>query len=535
MSGSERRPRAWPLLLVAPALALACLRAMQIRSAAHQLYSGEAASVGRLQWELAQGTFSFEGFGPFVAEYSYQYFAQGTAALQALAWALSPLFGHSLAAQWAASVLLECGGVLALTWLLSRFTTWPLALLGPVALLFPPKFVTVFALRPFGNHSEFLWVPLLLAGWVSTQPQERRRAALEACLVGAGGAVGFALYRLNALPVAALLVVLMMCRERRRWWLGGLVALSAAAVAALLFASIGLRPWGMGDGALGAMLAERPGGYTVAESAAFALRRGVPASSFGDGGYLHRGLLALCVLAAARSWTPWGRSDDRARRDIARFASLWAALALAFPIVAGAGNDRYFIGAWAAATLCLLVQLGSPDRRVRGAALVLVLLLSLAGAIQALQFVDPGTWDRELPDHDLWFVLELDTLDADELPLYRRIIDEGRGNAHIGRASHFPSVRCPRWPGSGQERPRPSEDHCSGYEPGELDRLFEGIADEFEEAEQRRVALREAGRGIWIRSDRELSRVQEALAGLEPGLAEAVLSGARDEARRCAP
>ncbi len=519
-----------PLLLFAPAAALACLRALQIRSCGQQLYSGEAASIGRLQWELAQGAFQFDGLGSFFADYSYQYFAQGTALLQGLAWALSPLFGHTLVAQWAASVLLECCGVFALTWLLSRVLSAPMAASTAVLFVLGPKFATVFALWPYGNHSEFVALPALLGVWLASRPEEARRGAAQAVAVGVGCAALFFAYRLAALPVAAGVVVLAASGSPRRRLLAALVAGSAAVAAAGLFAGIGLRPWGMGDGALSAMLAERPGGHGVGETVAFAWRRGVPAGGPLEGA-LHRLVLLAAVAAAALCWTPWSL-EEGARREVGRFASLWACLAVGFPIVAGAPMGRYFIGAWVAATLCLVLHVGSPRVGVARAAVASVAVLSLLGLVAALGFVAPSTWDRDLPDHDLWFVLQVDTLDADELPFYRRILDDGRGNDLVGRASHVPSSRCPRWPGSGAEAPRPKANHCSGWEAGDLDELIAGVAGSTVDAQARRAALREVGRGVWIRSDRDLERVADALTGVDASSAEAVLWGARDEARR---
>ena len=50
--------------------------------------------------------------------------------------------------------------------------------------------------------------------------------------------------------------------------------------------------------------------------------------------------------------------------------------------------------------------------------------------------------------------------------------------------------------------------------------------------DERRRALMDVGRGAWIRSNRKLAAVEAAIEGTSPGLAAAVMAGARDEARR---
>ncbi|MCO4773065.1 MAG: hypothetical protein KDA24_23730, partial [Deltaproteobacteria bacterium] len=157
------RSRLRAAAVLGPMLVLVCCRGLVLRSAAHQLYAGEAAGVGRLQWALSQGTFEWHGPARFVVEHTYQYFAQGTAFLQVVAAALSPFFGHTFTAQAAAAIALEALGVGLFAWLLLRITAPAGAALGAVALALPPRFTATFALQPYGNHTEYLWVPLAAA------------------------------------------------------------------------------------------------------------------------------------------------------------------------------------------------------------------------------------------------------------------------------------------------------------------------------------------------------------------------------------
>ncbi len=513
--------------VLGPAVLGLALHAAMLRSVAAQLYSGEAAGVGRLQWELTQGTFAWDGLARFVLDHTYQYFAQGTAALQAVAFLLSPLLGHTLVAQHAAALVLQACGVMAFAAALLRVTSPGVAALGALVLVLPPTFVATFGLMPYGNHTEFLWVPLLLALAVAAPPERRTWPAAAA--LGAFMALGQVLYRLDGLASVAALVVLAWGRDRRSWGIALLAGASGLLVSALAFRPLGLSPLGMNPEALGSFPSPRPQLDALLANLTFALQRGIPTLPLGpDGGALHRGLLLVAAGLAAAAWRP---GSPGPHRDLSRFASLWAALALAAPVVTNNPFPRYFVHAFVALSLCLVLQLGGPRAGLRRAALAAVVLLALAGAVRAVPFVAPSTWDRPMPDHALWFALEVDALDADEQPFYARILREGRGSPWVGRSSHHSSNLCPRWPGTGPEAPAPTADHCAGWQPGELATV---VADVVRRTtpETRQAALEDLGRGAWIRSNRDLLRTARAVEGAEAAAVEAVLRGARDEARR---
>lgn len=516
--------------VLGPVVLLLTLRAAMLRSSTHQLYSGEAAGVGRLQWELSQGAFEWHGPMRFVLEHTYQYFAQGTAFLQAVAVLFAPVFGHSLLAQHAAAIALEALFVGLVALVLLRITTPGFAALGGVAVAVSPKFVATFALMPYGNHTEFLWVPMLMALFLVGRPAEERPWWV-ALPLGALLGAGYVLYRLDALACVALLAVLLASRARSRWVLAGLSAALAAATAAATFHPLALTPLGMSTEGLGSFPADGPRLDRVMETLGFAWERGLPAVRLGGSGLLHRLALLLAFAVAAWSWRPGQRGP---RAELARFASLWGALALAAPIATGSGMPRYFIHAWGALTLCLLLLMAAERPAVRRGAASVVLVLSLVGLAEACTLVDRSTWDRPFPSHALWFVLEVDTLDGDELPYYQRLLDEGRGTSWIGRGSHHPSNECPRWPGTGPEPARPAEDHCAGWGEGELRGVLENVVRDAP-SDGRDQALMDAGRGAWIRSNRDLSRVRIAVRGLDPSIVEWVVRGAQDEARRWEP
>ncbi|MCO4769328.1 MAG: hypothetical protein KDA24_04805, partial [Deltaproteobacteria bacterium] len=345
---------------------------------------------------------------------------------------------------------------------------------------------------------------------------------------------------LNALPALALIAVLAARGGRASLGSAAAVAGVTGGVAALLFWPLGLSPLGWDPGGLGSFPADGPRWERAIDTLHFAWVRGLDGVRLGDDlGRTHRVLLLLGVLGAALSWMPARESsppspgaDARvARRDIARFASLWAVLALAAPVLTGNGTPRYFIPAFAACTLSLASHLSSSRHGLQAVAGGALLALAVLGGREVTPLIDPGVWSREMPRHDLWFVLELDTLDADELPYYRRILTEGRGSPWVGRSSHHASNRCGRWPGTGPGHAPPDIDHCQGWGPGELATVVADVQRRTTEADRRR-ALMDLGRGAWIRSNRALAEVARAIEGTDPTLAEPVLAGARDEARR---
>lgn len=526
------------LAILFPALLLGLIRALQIRSAAHQLYAGEAAGLGRLGWELSQGSFEWLGGSRFVSEYTNMYYEQGTIGLQVVALAFAPLFGHSLAAQWAAAALLESLAVLALTALLMRLTSSRLALLGSLVLVLPASFVLSFALFPYGSHTEYLWVPLGVAWWLGSRDLDERSVYWGTAL-GLFLAGGLWLYRFNGLTALVLFCVVVCSRSRRRWMLAGLMTLVAILAGRAMFEPFGMTFFGMYANPDESIQGIFPGDAValnhLAESLTIAWTSGLPAhETLGLSGALHKTLMLGSVLLAGFSWFSAPPESDRARRrhQVARFASLWAALALAAPVLTGSLLPSYFIQGYVAAHLCFVLGLASPKPWIRRLVACVLLVLAVQGGRQAVGYIDLSTWDQELPDYDLRFVLDVRSLDADELPYYRRIIREGRGSHWIGLSSYFPSRLCLRWAGTRGEAPRPSNDHCQGWEHTELGALVADVTSRTVGSRDRDAAFNEIGRGVWIRSNRDMDAVRRATREFPPEASVPILRGATDEERR---
>lgn len=506
------------------ALAVLAARAVLYRAAAHRFYSGEATGVGRLQWEISQGHVPWQDPATFVVDHTYQYFAQGTVLLQAVAWLLSPVFGPTLTAQVAAATLLEAAGVACFAAAVARTVSARAAAVAVLPLVFAPEFVSTFAIQPYGNHTEFVWVGTVAAFVFAAgrAPADRSWPGLLALAALLG--LGCVLYRLNVVVAIAAVATLAAGR-------GGLRAVPVAAVAFLLaagtFTWLGLSPLGWSE-SLDSFPAAGPRWAEAPDALAFLWERGLDAVRVGpDGGRLHRVVLLSAVAGATAAW--WRDGADDGRGELARFAALWALGSLALPVVSGSALPRYFIPAWTACNLCLAVHLGSERLWVRRGAGAALGLTALLGLVQVAPLVLQGQARAPLPRADLWWFLEVDTLDRDEQPYYHRLIDEGRGSRWVGLPSHSSSNLCPRWPGT--ESPRDPDDLCAGWEQGELARLVVEVARQAP-PEERVRALTDIGRGIWIRANRSVEAVARAVEGAPPEFVEPVLAGARDEAER---
>lgn len=512
-----------------PALLVLVLRFLQVRSSAHLLYHGEFAGIARLFRWLDEDTLVWRGVPEFVHETTYQWFAQGTSLLQVLAWLLQPLFGRTLWGHWGAAALLEALAVLLFAGTLLRLTTPILALLGGLAVALPPNAVLGWNLQPYGNHNEFLWVPLGVACWLAGRDPEERRGSwvIPVLLLG----LGIVLYRANVFAAAACVAAVGWPLGRRRVLPAGALAVGILGLAAATFTYLGLSPLGTTEGGLGSFPDPSIGFDRAARGLRAAVRAELPAFGGGVVANIHRVVLLGALLAAFAAG--FGGADRRAR--VARFAGIWGLLAFAAPILSGNALGRYFVPGWYAAMLALACLLAGPHRLRRTVAVTLA-ASALGGLVAATPYITPSTWSRtrDLRGIELWFDLEVNSVDLDELPWYGRLLDEGRASRWIGWPSHRASAICPTNPGlHPQDRPDPTADTCSGWGPGELVPVLEDLARHFgHDVVGRTDALRDVGRGAWIRSNRSVPAVERAVQGSPGELRGPVLEGARDEASR---
>jgi hypothetical protein len=526
------------LAAVIPAALVLVLRYLQVRSSAHILFAGEFAGIARLFHWLNEGTFHWLGLPEFVRVTTYQWFAQGTSFLQVVALLLEPIFGLTLWGHWAAAALLEAAGVLLFAATITRISRPALGLLAGLAVALPPNGILSWNLMPYGNHNEFLWVPLGVAFWLAGRAPEDRRLreyVLPVLLL----AVGCVLYRANLFPAVAAAAVLVWPRSLRALGRGASFGLAVGLLASGLFVYLGLTPIGtMHEGGL----ASFPAPSTSLSSAANGLRaawsKELPVFTQLFDGRVHRLLLILGVLGAGLAGASGSTSLPDPRKRVALFAGLWGAMALGVPALTDHSIGRYFVPGWYAATLALACLLAATPILVRRGAIALFAASVLLGGAAAAPWVDRTTWSQteSIRPISLWTELEVNLLDLDEVPFYNRILDEGRASSWVGFSSHHPSHICPAHPGAGMaDRPAPSSDGCSGWGAGGLVRVLDGIQSYLgTDIQGREQALQDIGRGAWIRSNRRLQAVEIALEGVPGELSGPVLAGARDEASRWA-
>ncbi len=526
------------LAAVVPAVLVLVLRYLQVRSSAHILFHGEFAGIARLFHWLNEGTFTWSGLPEFVHATTYQWFAQGTSFLQVVALLLEPIFGLTLWGQWGAAALLEAAGVLLFAATITRLSSPALGLLAGLAVALPPNGVLSWNLMPYGNHNEFLWVPLGVAFWLAGRaPEERRlREYVSPVLLLA---VGCVLYRANVFPAMAAAVVLAWPRTMSSLGRGAGFALAVGLLTSGLFVYLGLTPIGtMHEGGLGSFPVPRTSLSQAAHGLHTAWVKELPVFTQLFDGRAHRLLLILGVLGAGLAGAGTSASLPDSRKRVAQFAALWGALALGVPAVTDHAIVRYFVPGFYAATLALACLLAATSIVVRRGAVALFLAFIVLGGAAAAPWIDRSTWSQTeaLRPIPLWIELEVNSVDLDELPFYNRILDEGRASSWIGLPSHHYSRMCPAHPGAGlSDRPAPSADGCSGWPAGELARVLEWTQGQFgSDLPGRDRALGDIGRGVWIRSNRRLRAVEIALQGVPEELAGPVRAGARDEASRWA-
>lgn len=518
------------------AVVLLAFRALQLRSSIHLVYHGESAGVGRLLWELRQGTFVWEGPRDLFHGLTYFEFAQGTVVLQLVAAALSPLLGLTLWALHGAGISMEAAGVFVLSVLTLRVARWrPAAVVAILALIFVPRTAQSFHLVPYGNHSEFLWIPALLGLWLHERWGAPARWSSVAVPI-AVGAVGICCYRMTLPAVGATAVVFASLGGRDRVVQGAVILLGTLlASAALLMVGLGLP-----------LHAFVPYFHTVAGEASstpdmlldqvrFAALRELPSVDLGAGtAWLHRGALALALGLCAVGF---------ARRAsgpvvVARFASLWALASIAVLAASNQVKAQYLIPSYYALLLCAIVLVvadGSAIRRWITTALLFA--LAIAGLIEGLPYVETATWAHNRPFRglELQWRLGLNRVELDELPFYHRLLDEGRATRSVAAVSHhaLDGTACRDSVGhrSGPVRPEPAGDHCTGWVPGQLCAALDAVvADPTVPSGSDSAA--DVGRGAWIRANRSVAQVERGLEGCAEPARAAALQGAVDEARR---
>lgn len=494
--------------------ALVVLRVSNLLSELDLLYDDEFTIMGRLALHVADGTFQWEGLKALVGEYQYGSFAPGTVVTQLTTLALSMFMGANGWALIASSILFELVLLLAWLWTAERLGLSPLAAAlttGP--LFFAPWFAVTWQLLPFGNHSEYLWVPLLLLGLLAA-PMDRRGAIVAAVVV----VLGVFLYRLNVASVVGLLFAGALAASpvaRKR----GLIAVVVGVLGVLLLLG--------GDWALGfdyRMAGFDGGGLLRLPRTMWDHVPQLAQRNWGEGfghsaaprGWrtIHKIALFALPILALRAW----RRPEL--RPALGFVLGWSITAFAVPAAFGESPDRYYLPGWYALVACGLVAWAAWEGRGRRVIAGALLLLTLGGMQETWRHHRPERWvaNAQIDALALGQRLGVWYLERDDAPYYARILEEGRAHRSIGLMPPDPELLERR------THTYPSEP-VAQFVRAQRERMVRDGVDP-------RTAFHAAGRGAWITGERDLPALEAwwRAEGVAPPELTWLLAGARAEA-----
>jgi len=501
------------LLTSLSVIALVVLRGLQCWSLGPLLYSNEFAQLGSLAYDLAHGQLDASlGFRDLYAIYAYGDQAQGTFWVAVLAVPLSWLLGPSTAALHGVAIGSEAMLVGLVSWWLAGRSRVAWAV-GTGALLFPPFFVVAFSLMPYGNHTEFLWMPVLLLGLCRDRGSWKRLVALFAV-----SAIAVLLYRLNLAAVVAFAGSVALAYGRHGLSRAGILLLGAT----------------VGVGLVGVVGAETPtrGSYLPA----LAFRPEELLTSFRSlavqswpgvaGGTMSRVLVGLSAALIFVTAGVQFRRQSPALRFPVLAISTWAALAAIGPLISAAPRPEYLLNAWYAVLLlglCLLAHSEPRGRWILGAALCGPLAIGILPGLQAAATGGPtASYDGVA----LYRSLSLETIDADDLPHWNTMMSSPRAHKSAGMVTQIgPCAR--QFARELHFVPRDVRDSRCG------ECASEGMVD----VVKSRISLDSdfrpgtLGAALWVRCNRDMDQVHLVTRQLDPQLSELLRAGAQAEAQ----
>jgi len=537
----------WDLRFAGSAtLVLLALRWLQLRSTAHRLYDPEWVDFITFTEHLSQGRVVTDSLEQFFLAYQHQGGSQGVVAIQLGAALFAKVFGPTVWALHAVPMTGEALLVFSVALLLRLRAGRGLATLAILPYILAPSFVVTWNLLPFGNHSEFHFIPAMMALFLVARAPESRPVHhwLLPLLLVAGGVF---LYRVNAAPALAFAGASLLLGRGRSRLLGPLSATLGVGLAlaclAWIFGVGSLQP-PMGNLSIVAPRME-PSSAALMRRVSGAWLMSLPqAPRDVSWGRLYSVLLLMAapllavVLVRARS-----RSRDTL---VMAYVLLWAVLALVVPSLSSDLRPEYLLTAYYGFLLCwALLVTSSAGRRMVGAAVALCLLLAILGGLDGSRYVRPGTWAQSAGYEGvaLWRQLGLHWVDPDDAAYFARMEAEGRGHRVMGFGVLFVDCRWDTGDAAGR-LPRGwiadlSEGHCQGWGPGELAQhlvTFQSMdppdrygLDQNYLQPGTDLDLEALGRGAWVLCNRDLNRLDIALQGLDPKQREAILVGARAE------
>lgn len=524
-------------LVAAVVVPLVALRAFQLLSLAALLYNPEYLYFGALMLDV-HGP---EGLGPYLSHSGIESLAygpqqQGPMAVAILSTLISLVTGPSTWALMATTVLGEALAVGLLVLVLVRACGPGGAILGALPWVLAPGPAVVRHLMPFGNHSEFMAVPLAVALFlVLRDPEDRPWWHWLVPL--AVLAAGVFLYRLNVTAAVALVVAVAVTRRPRVAVLG-----ASCAVGAVVLAVVGLLllhgggVLGASPGGVGSALPPLTDGPGLVLRSFAVLPKIFPAAPASMGVRWPYLLLLVLGLGAGIAVSAAAARRPDPRDVVLWFAVIWAAVTLSLGLIDGNPRPFHHINGLSAVFLVIALLQARPGPRwlQRGASICLLLLAGL-GAVDNVALCDRAEAASNL-DYDglgLYHHTLLQDLDSDDLDYLERMIREGRGDAFTEELAWLTGLECDctdihDWVVG--PVPDLAWGCCHCWSRGELARRLLESADTAD-----RVDMEQLGRYAWVACNRDMPGVRRTLEGLPPGMYDAILAGAMDEAAQQSP
>ena len=419
-------------------LALVGLRSSQVLSELDRFYDLEFTIMGQLALSVAHGTLDMSDPFALLASYQYMAFAPGTLVAQVLTLLFSVPLGANGFALIGSSVACEVAFLVAWIYcgrsMLSR--RWVCLSLLPV--LFAPWHAVQWQLMPFGNHSEFLVVPMVALAFHVRAVDIRWWHWLGLL---AWVAAGVFLYRLNLASAAGLTLAALTVRESRRPTAALLVT---AALACLVLVLLRQGP-GLGfSGELVIQSWEQLSPMSLWTT----VWDKVPQLA-----HPCWGMMTACEpITAPPGWNVvyksilvgfapvvlWVGYRHPATRTPAAFVFGWCVAAFLIPIVIQREGlallpSRYFLATFYALLACGLVALGRGGTRLRVVVALGFVLLTVGGLDVARRHHHPEKWsaNRQLDVLALGHRIGATSVYLDDMPYYERTLRARRDEPYV--------------------------------------------------------------------------------------------------------
>ena len=514
---------------------LLVLRSSQLLGLGPLLFDWEFVQLGRLAVEVDAGSTAISDLWRSPSRYIYMPHAQGTLLPIGGAAMLSSLFGASIWALHATSVLpeaLSLGLLLTLVWRRTGSTGF-VALVG-LGWMMAPRLAVIWQLYPFGNHTEFLWVPLATALSLDFAPASRRGQVGLGLLQVLVIALGFVAYRGNLVTVGTFGLALLLCRG----WRGighGLRILFPSLVLALglIYSLTDPAAWTHLEHVRGVLIGAPQVDPSDWSSRPGRLGRLLPAAPTDSrlrwpylGLLVFGGMLSLASLLRRGPWSSKREEGASDKPDLALvFLALWPITAALMTMAGDARHSQYVLQPFFACLVLALLApaLHLPHRGLRRLGVGVVVGMTLLGGADNAELIRPSAWERNSSYEGLmlWGQFQLHSVDEDDLPYWNLLASREELDNSVGYGVP-PSGRCSAGLRDGGPVPSPDEpsSRCGCWGPGELAKHIE-----LRQVDAPQIHLDQLGMGAWIACNRDPIALESALEGLAPELRVQVLSG----------